>query len=147
MKTLIEDFFKLKTLAVIGASQKKDRFGYSVYSSLKNKNINVYPINIKYSEVAGDLCYPDLMSLPEKADGAIIIVAKKNVENAINDAILTGVKNIWIQQGSESAKAIELAKNNDIKLITNKCVLMFAEPVTGFHKFHRSLKKLFGGLY
>jgi hypothetical protein len=45
-----------------------------------------------------------------------------------------------------SQAAIEYAVSNKVNLVTGQCILMFAEPVEGFHKFHRNLKKLFGRL-
>jgi hypothetical protein len=45
-----------------------------------------------------------------------------------------------------SQAAIEYAVSNKVNLVAGQCILMFAEPVEGFHKFHRNLKKLFGRL-
>jgi hypothetical protein len=45
---------------------------------------------------------------------------------------------------SETAESIEYALSNKTNLVTGQCILMFAEPVEGIHKFHRNLKKWFG---
>ena len=55
-----------------------------------------------------------------------------------------GIKKIWMQQGSESPKAIKFCKENGIELVEGECIMMFSEPVKSIHKFHRGLNKLFG---
>ncbi|NJK95610.1 MAG: hypothetical protein HC905_12530 [Bacteroidales bacterium] len=52
------------------------------------------------------------------------------------------MKQIWIQQGSQNENAVKMAREAGITLITDKCILMYANP-TGFHKFHMQLSKLF----
>lgn len=144
---LINEFLSLHSYALFGASQNEKRFGHSVYNTLKSKSFHVIPINPKYTKIGADTCYDDIMSLPEKVDGAIIITSPKNTEKIIKDVIISGIKYLWIQQGCETQQSIDLAKLNNIKVISKKCILMFAEPVSGFHKFHRTIIKFFGKLY
>jgi predicted CoA-binding protein len=144
---LINEFLSLPSIAVIGASQNEKRFGHSVYKALKSKSFKVFPVNPKYSKIGDDICYTDIKSLPEKVEGAIIITSPKNTNKLINDVILSGIKYLWIQQGCETPQSVELAKANNIRVISKKCILMFAEPVTGFHKFHRTINNFFGKLY
>jgi hypothetical protein len=47
---------------------------------------------------------------------------------------------------SDTKITVEIAQENNISLITNECIFMFAEPVSGIHKFHRAIKKFFGRL-
>ena len=47
---------------------------------------------------------------------------------------------------SPNHETIRIAEEFNIELINKKCIYMFAEPVAGFHKFHRALVKLFGRL-
>jgi hypothetical protein len=144
---LINEFLCLPSIALIGASQNEKRFGHSVYSTLKDKSIKVFPVNPKYNKIGDDNCYPNIQALPEKVDGAVIVTSPKNSEKIIKDVIEAGIKYLWIQQGSESQITLDIAKINNIKVISKKCILMFAEPVTGFHKFHRTINKIFGKLY
>ena len=56
-----------------------------------------------------------------------------------------GIKNIWIQQMSESEEALRELEGTDINYIHGKCIMMFSEP-DGMHKFHRGIIKFFGRL-
>ncbi len=59
-------------------------------------------------------------------------------------ALDKGIRNIWIQQRSDTGEALELLKDTDVNLIHNQCILMYAGPVKGPHKFHRFINKVFG---
>ena len=55
-----------------------------------------------------------------------------------------GITRLWIQQGAESAEALELCREHGLSAISKRCIMMFAEPVGGIHTFHRFFARLFG---
>ncbi len=145
-KKLIEEFVGMQSIAVAGVSNSKKRFGYVVYSELKKRGFNVFPVNPKYELIDEDKCYPYLKSLPQDIKALLILTSKKNSEKIVQEAIGLGFTHIWFQQGSETQSGIELALNNNIKTITKNCILMFAGKVAGFHKFHLQLRRIFGAM-
>jgi uncharacterized protein len=143
----IKSFFQTDQIAVIGVSRKKNHFGDAVYETLKTKGLKVIPINPNTDKTqGGDVCYPNLKSIPNKIESAVILTSAKHTEDIVKEAIEYGIKNLWIQQKSDTKTAIELAEKNNINVIHHQCIMMFSEPVTGFHKFHKNIKKLFGAL-
>ncbi|MBN2461965.1 MAG: CoA-binding protein [Candidatus Cloacimonetes bacterium] len=140
----IQAFLAPKELAVCGVSRDKKKFGRVVYDTLKEKGFKLYGINPNMNEIDGEPCYQDVLQLPGHIQNLYIVTQGKQTEEAVKKAIDKGIRNIWIQQMAESPAAIELAEKNDINLIKKECILKFAEPVTGVHKFHRFLSKLFG---
>lgn len=145
-RELIDDFVSSHDIAFVGASRNEKKFGYAAYKELKAKGYNLIPVHNQAETIQGDKCYPDLKSLPRKVDGALIVLHPKDTEKAVKDAVSAGIKRVWLQQGAESENAIKYCKENGVKVVHNQCVLMFAEPVASFHKFHRFFKKLFGRL-
>jgi uncharacterized protein len=142
----IQDFLALKSFAVIGVSRNEKKFGNSIYAELRTKNFIVYPVNPNMDKYENSVCYPDLKSLPTQPEGLFISVNKDKTIGIVKDAHSAGIKNIWIAQKSESKEAIEYCEKNNINVIYKHCLLMFLEPVEGFHKLHRFVKKVFGGL-
>ncbi len=142
----IQNFLSLKTFAIIGVSRNDKKFGNTIYSELRTRNNKVYVINPNLDKYENAICYPDIKSLPEKPDGLIISVNKEKTLGIVKEAHTSEIKNIWIQQMSDTSEAIEYCENNNINVIYKQCLLMFLEPVAGFHKFHRFFKKLFGRL-
>lgn len=143
-KALIERFLASKTVAVIGFSHNPQKFGHQIYNELLKRNYKVYPVNPKGGYVGEQMVFESLKEVPVKVDGVLIITPRKATRNALQDSIDCGVESIWIQQTAESEEAINLAGSEGVDVIVNKCLFMFLEPVTGVHKFHRMLMKLFG---
>jgi len=90
----------------------------------------------------GDPCYKTLSEVQPKVDALIINVGKEQAKTLIEEAHKASIKQIWLQQGSESTETIELAKSYNMNVISGKCIIMYAEPVNSIHKFHRFIWKL-----
>ena len=84
--------------------------------------------------------------LPRDVSHLLILTPKEETDVVLREAINKGITNIWVQQMSETADTIRIAEEYNVELITGKCIYMFAEPVAGVHKFHRTLMKWFGKL-
>jgi len=145
-KESVRDFFESTNIAVVGVSRKNSKFGNIIYKELKKKGINVYGVNPNMENIEGDKCYKNLQELEGKIEAVVNVVPPKETLNVVKEANAIGVKNIWMQQGSESAEAIEYCRENDINEVHKECILMFAEPVKSIHGFHRWIWKVLGRL-
>ncbi len=140
----VQSFLEPKEMAICGVSRNTRKFGRVVYDSLKEKGYKLYPVNPNTTKIDSDSCFRDVSELPVHVQYLYIVTPKSQTKEVIEKAIGKGIKNIWIQQMSETPDAIELAETNNINLIYKQCIFKFAEPVTGVHKFHRFMNKLFG---
>jgi len=140
----IEDFLKFKSFAIVGVSREKKKFGNLVYCELKKKGYQLYPVNRFATSIDGDFCYKNISELPPDVRHVLIVVPKSKTNQVMQEVIDKGITHIWLQQQSETEEALQLAKDNNINLIYGQCIFMHAKPVTGFHCFHRFLKKLGG---
>ena len=66
--------------------------------------------------------------------------------DVLQKAINKGIKNIWVQQYSNTENTLKIAEEYNKEIIHKKCIFMFAKPVAGIHKFHKMLMKVFGKL-
>jgi len=142
----VNDFVSTKNLAVVGVSRNGKKFGNAILKELKSKGYNLFPVNPNADEIEGEKCYPNLQSISEEAEGAILVVPPEQSEKVVKKAVEVGINKIWLQQGAESEKAIQLCKDHNISVVHGECILMFAEPVKSFHSFHRWIWKLIGKL-
>ncbi|RPI75884.1 MAG: CoA-binding protein [Ignavibacteriales bacterium] len=145
-KKLVEDFLSQKDIAVVGVSATKKKFGYIIFTELKAKGYNVYPVNPKTDNIDGERCYPDLISLRGEIQATILVVPPAAAKEVVKDAVSAGIKKIWMQQGSESNEAIQYCKENGIDVIDNECILMFAQPSGFIHRAHKWVWGLAGKL-
>ena len=143
LRPTIDLFLTDKEIAVAGVSRDPKKFGNILFWTLKNKGYKVYPVNPNTDDIEGNICYRKLKDLPVEVKNLLVTTSKNDTENIIREAIDKGFRNIWIQNGCETDKAIKLAKDNHINLVSGVCILMYADP-KGFHKFHQVLAKWFG---
>ncbi len=144
-KSSVDQFISQESLAVVGVSRNSTKFGNAIYQTLKKNGHKVYPINANAEQIQGDTCYPSLSALPVKVGGVVIVVSPDKTEGIVKEAIDLGIKNIWMQQGAESAAAIQYCQEKQVNLIHGECVLMFDKPAFP-HTIHRWIWGLIGKL-
>lgn len=143
-KAQIDQFLESKTIAIVGASRDKNKFGNHVLQALAKSQYEVLPINPNCTEINGIKCYTNLEQIEQKVESLLLLTPKNTTDEILEKAISKGVTNIWIQKESLSSNTIELANKSQTNIIVNQCILMFAEPVTSIHKFHRFCSKFIG---
>jgi hypothetical protein len=142
----IRDFLEPKKLAIAGVSRNPKKFGRAVFDGLKKIGYTVFPVNPNTADIDGEKCYASVKDLPDEVRHLIIVTPKKDTDSVLREAIGRGITHVWVQQMSETRETPRIAKESHVELITNKCIFMFADPVKGIHKFHRTIVGIFGML-
>jgi|DewCreStandDraft_4_1066084.scaffolds.fasta_scaffold02004_18 predicted CoA-binding protein len=146
----IDKFYNSKTIAVIGASRNKRKYGNMLFAELQKKGFNVIPVNPNTKEINGKQAYSSIKDIKENVDAAIIIVPSAQQEKVARECVEKGIKQIWmhehIMKGVTNPLALAVVANSGATLITGFCPFMFM-PATGFpHNIHRAILGLFGAL-
>ncbi len=140
----IEKFLEPRKFAIAGVSRNEKKFGGAIFKELIEKSFDLYPVNPNAEEIQGIKCYKSVKDLPEEVTHLLIVTPKTKTAGLANEAVEKGMEMVWIQQKSDTPEAIEILNKAGIPLVCKKCIMMFADPIKGFHSFHRSLVKLFG---
>jgi predicted CoA-binding protein len=143
-KASIQAFLEKRKIALAGVSRDQKKLGYSVLKKLQEMGIDVYLLHPEAETLHGERAYRNVSDLPGDIGGMLIMTPKAETPGLVEAAVKKGIFNIWIQQMSETPEAVDYALSKNVNLVAGQCILMFAEPVSGIHKFHRNLKKLFG---
>lgn len=138
----IEEFLASEPIAMVGVSRNPKKFGFTAFRELKEKGMDIIPVNPFASTVHGVKVYPDINSLPDSVKGIIIVTKKDQTTGIVRQAKAKGIKQIWIQQMSDSKEALKELEDSDINYITGQCILMHYKPHS-IHKFHGRLKRFF----
>jgi predicted CoA-binding protein len=150
MKEAVDDFLALKRIAVAGVSRSEGQAANFIYKKLRDSGYEVFPVNPAAEEVEGDVCYPDLKSLPGPVDGVVIATHPKATDDVVRQCAEVGVTRAWMHrsfgQGSVSESAVEFCRDNGITAIAGGCPMMFCPPVDIGHKCMRWMLKVTGGL-
>jgi len=139
----IEEFVASTPIAMAGVSRNPKKFGQAAFRELKEKGMDIIPVNPFAEEILGVRTYKDICSLPSEVRGLIIMTQKDQTAGVVREARDKGIKNIWIQQMADSKEALKDLEGSGINYITGECILMHYNP-KGIHKFHKALRKFFG---
>ncbi|MBX9692863.1 MAG: CoA-binding protein [Cyanobacteria bacterium] len=121
----IDKFLKAPAFGVVGASNDTSKYGHKVYVCYLQNKLKAYPINPNADEVLGSSCFDNIGSLPEPVESISVITPPQVTEVVVDDAIASGVRNIWMQPGAESRKAIQKAKDAGLNVISGgPCLLV-----------------------
>lgn len=121
------------SIAVIGASQNLDSISGRPIRYLQEHGFKgkIYPINPKYKEIAGEICYPSIAEVPDNIDVAMIAINYKRVISILEACIDKGVKHAvlftsgFAESGEEGRKlqekVAELAGNSSMRILGPNC--------------------------
>jgi predicted CoA-binding protein len=138
----IEEFLGSGPIAIAGVSRNPKKFGFAAFKELKEKGMNVIPVNPHADEIHGSKVYHDIKSLPPDVKGLIIMTRKDQTAGVIREAKEKGIKQIWIQQMADSKEALKELEGSGINYITKECILMHYKPHS-IHKFHGVINRFF----
>jgi hypothetical protein len=125
LRTLIEHVLEQKTFAVTGVSRKPEKYGHIVYRKLKAAGYTVYAINPNADEVDGDPCYPSLDNVPAAIDCIVTVTPPEVTEKMVKDAGHLKVPFLWMQPGSESTSAYNLARSLSMQVVSGgPCIMV-----------------------
>ena len=119
----IKQVFSLKRVAVIGMSKHSDKAANFVPKYLSEQGFDITPINPNSTEILGKKSYQDISSLDHPVDIVDIFRPSEDVLSFVEDAIKKKPKVIWLQEGIHNLEAEELARDNGIMVIFNRCML------------------------
>ena len=125
LSSQIRQFLAGRTYAVAGASRDREKYGNKVLRALLQDGRAVYPLHPKETEIEGIACYRDFASLPAPVDGLSIITPPAVTEQIVEQAAAAGVRNVWMQPGAESERAVQLARQHGMNVIAGgPCLLV-----------------------
>lgn len=120
-----EMFLASKAFAVIGVSKDRNKYGNKVLRCYLQNHKIVYPIHFSEESIEGVKCTKWIKDLPDDVESLSMITPPPVTEEYVKQAIAKGIKNIWMQPGAESQKAIQDCLDNNINIIAGgPCILV-----------------------
>jgi len=116
-------FNKIKTIAIVGLSDKPDRPSFAVGKYLLEKGFKIFPVNPNIDNFLGIKSYQSLIDIKEKIDVVDIFRKSEFVEPIIDNAIKIGVKMIWMQEGIVNESAANKARLAGLTVVMDMCMM------------------------
>lgn len=102
-------------IAVAGVSDDASKFGHRIFRDLISAGYPVEGVNPRGGFVLGRHIHKSLSEMEKKPDLVITVVHPDATEKIVEECNRLGIKNVWMQPGSESAAAIAKAGEYGIK--------------------------------
>lgn len=112
-----------KTIAVVGLSDKPERYSFIVAAYLQKKGYRIFPVNPMISETLGEKSYPDLLSIPGRPDVVDIFRRQEFVPEIIDQAIRIGAPVVWMQEGVIHEEAAKKARKAGMTVVMDRCMM------------------------
>src|SRR5687767_2266765 len=101
---------KKQTIAVIGASPKRHKFGNKCVRAFARKGFDVFPINPTATDVEGYKAYRKITDLPIRPDMVSVYLNPALGMQVIDEIAEKGTDLLWLNPGAESPELIAKAK-------------------------------------
>ena len=115
----------VKTIAMVGASEKDNRPSYFAFKYLLERGYNMIPVNPGQAghEMLGRKVYARLADIPVPVDMVDIFRAPQYALAIVEEALALKPRPsvIWMQLGIRNDEAAKLAEANGLKVVMNRC--------------------------
>ena len=118
----VEDIIKkYRDIAVVGISDKPDRYSYQVAKFLSDRGYNIIPVNPMLTTWMGKKVYSNVHSIDTNVDVVDIFRKPEFIEDIVKDS-RGKAKVIWMQEGIVNENAAKLARDMGMEVVMDKCM-------------------------
>ena len=100
-----------KTVAVIGASGHRSKFGNKAIRAYLDQGWEVYPVNPKGGDIEGVKVYPSIEAIPVPIDRVTLYLPPEVGIKLLSSIAAAGPAEFFVNPGSESDEFVEQAKS------------------------------------
>ncbi|MGN6620254.1 MAG: CoA-binding protein, partial [Sphingomonas sp.] len=120
IKALLES---VRTIALIGASDRPDRPSNRVMAMLQRHGYRVIPVNpqITGEHIYGEFVWRNLAQIGEPIDLVDIFRRPEAAGEAVDQAIAAGAKAVWLQLGVINQAAAARAEAAGLTVVMDRC--------------------------
>src|SRR5271156_5497271 len=115
----------VKTIAMLGASEKENRPSYFAYKYLLERGYRMIPVNPGHAgqTLLGQPIYARLADIPEPVDMVDIFRNARYAIEVVQEALALAPRPqvIWMQLGVRNDEAAALAEASGLKVVMNRC--------------------------
>ena len=101
---------EMKTVAVIGASSNRAKFGNKALRAFARQGFTVIPINPHETSVEGYRCYASVLDVPGSIDMATLYVHADAGVLVMDDIARKGIPEVWLNPGADEPSVLEKAR-------------------------------------
>src|SRR3954468_17566272 len=99
-----------KTIAVVGASSDRRKFGNKALRAFREEGHTVIPINPNEREVEGLTTYASVLDVPGAIDMATVYVQPDVAERLVDEFVRKQIPEVWFNPGADTDEVMSEAR-------------------------------------
>ena len=116
-----------KTVAVIGASSNRDKFGNKAFRAFLKQGYTTIPINPNEPEVEGHRTYASVLDFPDGIDLATFYVPPHVGVNVLGDVAEKHIPEVWLNPGADDSRVVARARELGLKTVRQCSIIAIGE--------------------
>lgn len=113
-----------KTVAILGASPKPDRYAYQALQLLLECGHRTLPVNPAFDQILGQKCYPTISDAPGPIDTVTLYLGESRSTPLIAEIIGAKPRRIIMNPGAENGNLATRAEQAGIEVIEGCTLVM-----------------------
>lgn len=106
------------TIAVIGASPHRHKFGNKAVRAYRERGWQVFPINPNARQVEGLTAYPSLRAIPPvKLDRVSVYLPPEIGLRVVDEIAAVGCGELWLNPGADSPELVRQAQGLGLNVV------------------------------
>ena len=108
--------FRMKSVAVIGASNNREKYGNKAVRAFASTGHKVFPVHPALHEVETLRCYKDVRDVPERPNIVSVYVGPDRLLQILPGIAARGCDELWLNPGTESSEVLAKARELGLKV-------------------------------
>lgn len=115
------------TIAIVGASTNRRKYGNRAVRSYVNQGFDVFPIHPSATDIEGHKAYLSILDVPVALDRVSFYVPPETGLEVIDDVARKKPKEVWFNPGSESDELLAKARGLGLNVIVACSIVAIGE--------------------
>lgn len=117
------------TIAVVGATERRHKYGSIIYRDLRSKGFRVLAVNPYRDSVHGDPCWHTVSDLPEAPTIVNFVIPPARTLEVLEECRSLGYTTVWVQPGAEDDAVIDYLETHGFDHAVRACIMVRAPSV------------------
>lgn len=111
------DFSRVKTIAIIGASNDRNKYGNKAVRAFLKQGYQVFPVNPKETEIENLPVFKSIRDVPMRPDRISVYLPPQVLLKILPDIAVRGCDELWLNPGVESDDVLAEAERLGLNVV------------------------------
>jgi predicted CoA-binding protein len=109
--------FSMKSVAILGASADRTKFGNKAVRAFLQQGFTVYPVNPKETQIEGLKCFRAISEIPARLQMVSAYLPPSVLLKVLPEIAAKGCDELWLNPGTESDEVLSEAERLGLNVV------------------------------